>query len=256
MRTTLFALTLCAVAGGALAAPALPVSAPGRGKLPVVTVDAHLGAAADDTDFLFRLGMLEGHLMIGHELLQNNQASLALPHFGHPVRELYDDISGYLQQKRFPPFDRQLAALEALIAAAPTAPKTEAAYQDAVATVRKARDLAPAELRASIPEMISICSDTIDAASGEFGEALEHGRIASIVEYHDSKGYLEYVAQQLDDLSKTHPDPESQGVLERFRAILAKAQWIVEPLLPSAAPRASVSTYRSFAKEAATLAKQ
>ena len=47
--------------------------------------------------------------------------------------------------------------------------------------------------------MIKICSDTIDAASGEFGEALENGRLTAVVEYHDSRGYLEYVAQQVAD---------------------------------------------------------
>ena len=53
-------------------------------------------AAPDDTDFLFRLGMLEGHLMVGHDLLAAGKPGLALPHFGHPVRELYDDISDYV----------------------------------------------------------------------------------------------------------------------------------------------------------------
>ena len=48
--------------------------------------------APDDVDFLFRLGMLEGHLIVGHDLLQAGQPALAAPHFGHPVRELYDDI--------------------------------------------------------------------------------------------------------------------------------------------------------------------
>lgn len=97
-------------------------------------------AAPDPVDFLFRLGMLEGHLIIGHDLLRARHNALALPHFGHPVRELYDDIIDYL-----------------------TAIK--------------------------------------------------------------------------------------------FRPILARAQWIVAPLLPEPAPRASVSQYRAIAADAARLAK-
>lgn len=241
------------LATGAEAAP------PGPAKLPpnpfLLRADAHYGNADDDTDFLFRLGMLEGHLMIGHELLAHQHPALALPHFGHPVRELYADIEDYLEKNHFPPFDGQLAALEAMVTAAPDSPDTEAKYQAVIATIHKARDIAPASLRASLPEMIQICSDTIDAASGEYGEGLEQGQIASIVEYHDSKGYLEYVQQQLAELRASHTGAAAQSLLDRFQAILAKAEWIVAPLLPDPTPRASVGTYRAIASEAAALAK-
>jgi hypothetical protein len=222
---------------------------------PAAHADPHYGNAGDDTDFLFRLGMLEGHLIVGHELLQAHQPALALPHFGHPVRELYDDMTDYLAAKNFPQFDKQLAALEAAVATAPDSPDTEAQYQAAIVTVHKARELAPPELRASVPEMIQICSDVMDAASGEYGESLERGRISVIVEYHDSRGYLEYVAQQLNDLKAAHSDGKSQDVFTRFKAVLAKAQWIVEPLLPGPTPRASVAEYRAIAEQAANVAK-
>jgi hypothetical protein len=65
---------------------------------PVRAADAP--AASDDTDFLFRLGMMEGHLLVGHELIQAHKAEMALPHYGHPVKELYDDTSPYLARQR------------------------------------------------------------------------------------------------------------------------------------------------------------
>lgn len=253
MRVLTGLLASMALATAATASPFPPRSVPLVGS--IQPVDAHVGEAADDTDFLFRLGMLEGHLMVGHELMQANQAALALPHFGHPVRELYDDIATYLDQHHFPAFDRQLVALEAAVATAPASKDTEAQYQATIATVHKARALAPEELRASIPEMIQICSDTIDAASSEFGESLEQGRVTTLVEYHDSRGFLEYVAQQVNDLKAAHQDAASQSLLDRFKTVLAKAQWIVGDLIPAPTPRASVSTYRSVAAEAARLAK-
>ena len=247
-------LIACATALPAAAVPVPPRAA--SSAIPaIIAVDAHLGDAADDADFLFRLGMLEGHLMVGHELLQAHQPALALPHFGHPVRELYDDIADYLAAKKAPGFDADLVQLEALVTAKPASAETEAKYQAVIAAVHRARDVAPAELRASLPEMIKICADTIDAASGEFGESLEHGRVSAVVEYHDSRGFLEYVAQQVGDLKTAHTDAPAQTVLGRFTAVLAKAQWIVGDLLPGATPRASVGTYRAVASEAAALAK-
>jgi len=245
------AVALCLAAGGALAAPSLPRPQPMNA---IVQIDAHLGDVADDADFLFRLGMLEGHLMVGHELIAAHQPALALPHFGHPVRELYDDLADYLKQKKFPPFDAQLAQLEAAVAAAPASADTETKYQAAIVTLHKARLIAPEDLRASVPEMIKMCSDVMDAASGEFGESMERGRVTVLVEYHDSRGFLEYVDQEIGDLAKAHP--EQSALFDRFRGVLAKAQWIVGELLPAPAPRASVSTYRSFAAEASDLAKE
>lgn len=210
---------------------------------------------SDDVDFLFRLGMLEGHLMVGHELVQAKQVALALPHYGHPVKELYDDIKPYLTAKKFPAFDKNLIALEAAVTAAPAAPDTEAKYQAVITTVHKARALAPPQLRASLPTMIKVCADTIDAASGEYGEAIEKGTVAQVVEYHDSRGYLEYVAQQIGELKSAHTDAPSQALLGKFTAVLAKAQAIVGDLLPGPTPKATLAEYRAIATEATALSK-
>lgn len=210
-------------------------------------------AGPDATDFLFRIGMLEGHLMVGHDLLRAGRPGLALPHFGHPVRELYDDISDYVAANHVTPFDTQLIRLEAAVAGAPDSPQTDALYQATIRTVQQARLTAPAALRDSVPEMIKVCADTIDAAAGEYGESLNRGRVDVLVEYHDSRGYISWVAQEADALAQAHPDPASQGLLARFRTVLAKAQWIVDPLMPQPTPRASVGQYRTIASEAASV---
>ena len=104
--------------------------------------------------------------------------------------------------------------------------------------------------------MIKICADTLDAASGEYNGALERGRIQSLVEYHDSRGYVSWVAQYVNGMLASHPDAPSRTLLDRMKTILAKAEWIVEPLLPAPTPRASVGQYRAVAAEAADLSQQ
>ena len=85
MRLLTGLLAATAMAGVASAAPlTLPYREPSPTRVQQIA-DAQADQNADDTDFLFRLGMMEGHLIIGHELLVNNQTALALPHFGHPV---------------------------------------------------------------------------------------------------------------------------------------------------------------------------
>ncbi|HEY0419408.1 MAG TPA: hypothetical protein VGC80_07800, partial [Acetobacteraceae bacterium] len=212
-------------------------------------------AEPDPVDFLFRIGMLEGHLMIGRELIDAGQERLALPHFGHPVRELYDDIAPWLTARKVAPFEAPLVRLEAAAAAAPASPETAALYREVIGIVHAARQSAPQALRDSIPEMIRICSDTVDAAAGEYGGAVNRGRIDSLVEYHDSRGYLGFVSQELDRLAAGNPKPEEAGLIARFRAALARAAWIVEPLMPPSEPRASVSQYHTVAAEVAKVAQ-
>ena len=143
-----------------------------------------LAAGQEDTDFLFRLGMMEGHLIVGHDLLAAGKPELAIPHFGHPVRELYDDVAGYLAEKRLAPFDRQLIRLEATVTAAPGSSEAERQYVEVIGTLHAARQAVPAPIRDSVPEMIKICADTIDAASariwggGQPGPRREPGRVS------------------------------------------------------------------------------
>ena len=100
--------------------------------------------------------------------------------------------------------------------------------------------------------MLKICSDTIDAASGEYAEAINGGKIDSLVEYHDSRGYLTAAGREVDQL-QSRASGEDKNLIRRFQMVLEKAQWIVEPLIPSEKPRASLSEYRAVAAEAAAL---
>jgi hypothetical protein len=208
-------------------------------------------APPDATDFLFRLGMLQGHLMIGRELIDAGQTRLAMPHFGHPVRELYDDIAPWLDANKVPSFEASLVRLEAAVASAPRAPATLALYDQVFATLQSARATTPAALRDSIPQMIQVCADTIDAAAGEFSEALKGGRIDSVVEYHDSRGFLSYVAAELDRLGRLAGDT---APVQAMRGVLARAQRIVDPLIPGTQPKATVAGYRAVAADAARVA--
>ena len=95
--------------------------------------------ASDDADYLFRLGIMERHLMIGGALLDAHQDQFALPHFGRPVLELYEDIADALAEKRIPAFDGALNRLEAAVAARPQAPETQQIFAEAIATLHRAR---------------------------------------------------------------------------------------------------------------------
>jgi hypothetical protein len=207
-------------------------------------------AQQDDAGFLFILGLMEGHLAIGHELIQADKPKLGLPHFGHPVRELYDDLRDELAKRHVADFEDALADLEAAVAKAPRAAETEAKYQAVVAAVARARASVPASVRQSVPEMIKICADTLEAAAGEYGEAIDKGRLENLGEYHDSRGFVGAVTRQVAELENGNPAAQDAEMIGRFKAVLAKVQAIVAPLLPPSTPPKSAAEYRAIAHEA------
>jgi hypothetical protein len=235
-------MRISSLAAAALIFAALLTAAPARSDSP------------DDVDFLFRLGLMEGHLIVARDLVQADRPKLALPHYGHPVRELYDDIKDYLAAKKLPPFDTQLIALEAQVTKAPKSPATAAKFDEVIAAIHRARDATPAEVRASVPTMIRICADTLEAAAGEYGESIEKGKIENLVEYHDSRGFVSYLDQELGRLAAQADSADDKGLIARFKTVLAKAQAIVAPLLPPERPLKPVAEYRAVATEARKLA--
>jgi hypothetical protein len=220
-----------------------------------VEAPVQLAAAEQDhTSFLFLLALLEGHLMVGHDLLKAGNGKLALPHFGHPVRELYDEIKGELKTRNVPAFDNALIDLEAQVAKAPSAPATDSAYAAVIATIHKARETVPADIRNSVPETVALCANVVHAAAGEYGEALERGKIANMPEYHDSHGFITYAVAEAERL-KSIATPAQAELVDKLRAVLAKAEIIVGDLIPPERPKKSVSDYKAVAEEAHALIK-
>ena len=58
-----------------------------------------------DLAFAVRVTLLRGHLLVGDELVRQQQWNAALPHFLHPTEEIYGDIKDQLAEYRVPPFD-------------------------------------------------------------------------------------------------------------------------------------------------------
>src|SRR6266849_4984061 len=67
--------------------------------------------------FAARIALLRGHLLIGDELVKQQQWNAALPHFLHPGEEIYGDIEDQLAGYKVPPFDASLKVLSDLVKA-------------------------------------------------------------------------------------------------------------------------------------------
>jgi hypothetical protein len=254
-RRLLLALPAGLAASAALRAmaapsvPAMPFEVPiCRGGLrPIAEVpqrDASTPEAAD-ADFLEKMGLLEGHLIIGRKLLEAGQARLAVPHFGHPIRELYTWLEPRLAARHAPGFERELEVMEAWAEGGNTG--THGRFAEAWASLAPKllaakRAIDPGRLASARFMLGHVAMMVYDVAS-DYGESIERGRIVNVVEYHDSMGFLAYAAQTVAEQRATGRATaewtEAAEILEDLR------KTAYPDLLPPSRVPTSVSSVRS-----------
>lgn len=211
------------------------------------------GGAAADAQLLEALGLLEGHMMIGRALVDAGQRRLGLPHFGHPVTELYTWLEPRIAERGASPFDAQLTALEAAARDGTSGAQLAPLYQAAEAGLAGLRaTVAPARL-ADRRFQLDHVATMIDAVAGDYGESIERGRIANVLEYHDSAGFLRYAIATAGRLQASLPDPRWTPVLGELEGIRATAY---AELLPPPRPPVSITAIRRRADAVRALAEQ
>jgi hypothetical protein len=185
--------------------------------------------------FAARIALLRGHLLIGDELVKQQQWNAALPHFLHPGEEIYGDIKGQLADYKVPPFE---AALKTL-AAAVKAKKGGNEYTKALKTVNDALVAADDGMKAKQGNwpgfVVEAAVEALKAATGEYEAAIVDGRIAKPVEYQDARGFIWQAERMIEsvapDLQKKDP-----AALRDVRAGLAELRKAFPSPVPPRTP--------------------
>jgi len=262
-RRALLALALAAPAIPALRAAAAPVR-PALDDVPICRggfiqrVDSTTSRTTDaEADFLEKLGLMEGHLLIGRRLMEGNETRLAIPHFGHPVRELYGWLEPRIAMRGAQQFERELDAMERLAArgVAGTGGAFAEAWNIAMPRLHAAQNAVPAALRNNPRFMMEHVAMMVIDVSSDYGESIERGRIVNVVEYHDSSGFLSYATQvAANERAKGGP---AQAAWTEIAALMEEIRARVYPdLLPPSRLPASISWVRARSEMVRTIANR
>lgn len=146
----------------------------------------------DELDLFEKLGLMQGHLIIGKALLDAHMLKDALPHFGHPVSEIYDYLKPVFKARNYPEFEADLRDLEARAKSAPDAASTAKAYDDVIAKIDGLRRTIPSSLSTSSAFVIRGIALMLEATADDLAESIEKGKISNSVEYHDAMGFARY----------------------------------------------------------------
>ena len=189
--------------------------------------------------FAARMTLLRGHLLVGDELVRQQQWNAALPHFLHPTEEIYGDIKDQLAEHRVPPFDAALKSLSDVVKA-----KKSNEYAKALKAVSDALAAADAGMKAKQQAnwpgfVVEAAVEALKAATGEYQQAVVGNRIAKPVEYQDARGFILQADRMIESVA---PDllQKDAAALGQVRAGLVELKKAFPSPMP---PRTPVKDY-------------
>ena len=211
----------------------------------MVTIeDVVLTGEAKDVDYMTKLGLMKGHLLVAKELLDQGKPDQAEPHIGHPVEEIYADVEDQLNERKVPEFKTTLIKLQDLIKAGAKDPaQVNAEFNTSMQAVDGSIAALPEAQRQDPKFVLQVINGLLDTANSEYGAAVANGKISAVIEYQDSRGFVMYAETLYQNIAaqvaKTNPDIDKAIVANMTEL---KANW------PTAiAPPAPVKTTEQVA---------
>ena len=203
----------------------------------MVTIeDIQLTGEAKDVDYMTKLGLMKGHLLVAQELLDLKKPDQAEPHIGHPVEEIYADVEDQLNDRSIKEFKTTLIALQDTVkAGAKDANKVSTEFKTSVQAVDSAIAALPETQRTSPNFVLQVINGLLDTANSEYTAAIADGKIVQAIEYQDSRGFVIYANELYKAIAPqmSKDKAEANSTIQTTMTELAKA-W------PSALPPTSL----------------
>lgn len=190
-----------------------------------------LSGEAKDVDYMTKLGLMKGHLLVAKELLDQNQPKQAEPHIGHPVEEIYVDVEQQLNERKVKEFKTSLISLQDFVKSNPKNAKVKTDFASSMQSIDNAVNALPADQRSQPRFVLQVVNSLLDAANSEYGSAIANGKISAPIEYQDSRGFVTYAK----DLYKGISSKLAQGHAEEYKVIETSMTQLVT-VWPSAIP--------------------
>jgi len=203
----------------------------------VTIADITLTGVAKDIDYMTKLGLMKGHLIVAGELLALQKPEQAEPHIGHPVEEIYVDVEDQLPERGVKEFKSTLINLH----------RVQPSFKAAVQAVDSAIEGLPVAERQSDGFLLQVINGLLDTAGTEYTAAIADGKISQVIEYQDSRGFVIYA----NELYKGIESQMKQGKPEAHQTIASNMTKLMQAWPIATAPAAPIMS----AKEVTTLIK-
>ncbi|OKH43649.1 DNA uptake protein [Calothrix sp. HK-06] len=202
----------------------------------MVTIEeVKLTGEAKDVDYMTKLGLMKGHLIVAKELLDQNQPKAAEPHIGHPVEEIYADVEEQLNERKVKEFKTTLISLQDLVKSNGKADSVKTNFTNSMQAVDGAIAILPQPEREKNAFNLQVINGLLDSANSEYGAAVADGKISAAIEYQDSRGFVVY-ANELYKTIATNMAKENPEVHKNIQASMTELNKVWPAAIPPATP--------------------
>lgn len=144
-------------------------------------------ASLSDEDYLVRLGLMRGHLLVGHELYGQGALAAARTHSKHPTDELYAGMQNEFAARGVGGFGAELEAH-----AVASQGEDAAAVGEAYAALTTAIAVSEAAVAAPPPSTVAgVVVALLREAAAEYTIGIVDGGLAKAHEYQDAYGFTQ-----------------------------------------------------------------
>ncbi|MBC7515037.1 MAG: helix-hairpin-helix domain-containing protein [Alkalinema sp. FL-bin-369] len=215
-----------------------------------------LTGEAKDIDYMLKLGLMKGHMMVARELLDLKKPDQAEPHIGHPVEEIYADVEDQLKERNVKEFKSVLSKLQAMVKAGAKDPvKTDEQFKLALDAIEGAIAMLPEKQRKDEKFVLQVMVGLLDTASSEYGAAIADGKIKEAIEYQDSRGFVMY-SQELYKAIAPQVKAKSVDSEKQITTALTDLRLAWPSPVPPVAPVKSVDDVTKLIKSVETIAQK
>ncbi|NEQ80893.1 MAG: hypothetical protein F6K26_11750 [Moorea sp. SIO2I5] len=138
------------------------------------------------------LGLMQGHLLVAKELLDQGTPAQAEPHLGHPVDELYDLVEKQLREYDAPEFREELDYIYKLAKYKPANPEIQTGYENSVKAIDSAINKLPPEELQSPQFLDQVIYEMLHTAEVEYKAGIANNKVVARIEYQDARGFVFY----------------------------------------------------------------
>lgn len=195
-----------------------------------------LTGEAKDVDYLIKLGLMKGHMIVAEELLALNQPKQAEPHLGHPVEEIYVDLEEQFGERKVPDFKGLLTDVQDLVKSKPNDSQVKPKFESAMTAIDQAIAALPESQRLSANITLQVMNGILETATSEYTAAITNGQIKERIEYQDSRGFVIYVKDSLLKSATPQLKQANSSATAEITAALTKLQKAWPKPIPPATP--------------------
>lgn len=214
--------------------------------------DAHGRGLDSRTRFFLDLELVRGHLFVGDELVRLGLWEEALPHFQHPLEQVYAGIAKRLKIHGVRQFDAALDALAGIVRAK-SSDDYPAAFRLVDERITEVDKSLGKYAEPAVEWRVKTLIAVIRATEREYRNALDGERIVNIVEYQDSRGFAFQAANLLANMAPALTK-RNAATFQEMNELMGKLKraWPA-PKAPErlVVPEAEVSAYASQLERAA-----